>query len=72
MSSVGDAFTAMKNVMLMQERIEGLKRDMAISNGDLRTLTEKVFELDKRMVRLETMIEMTAGRGSQPPRLEGN
>jgi hypothetical protein len=72
MSSVGDAFTALKNVMLMQERIEGLKRDMAISNGDLRTLTEKVFELDKRVVRIETMIEMTAGRGPQPPRIEGS
>ena len=71
MSSIGDAFTALKNVMLMQDRIEGLKRDMAVSSGDLKTLTEKVFELDKRVVRIETMIEMTTGRGVSPPRLEG-
>jgi hypothetical protein len=68
---MGDAFTALKNVMLMQDRIEGLKRDMAVSSGDLKTLTEKVFELDKRVVRIETMIEMTTGRGVTPPRLEG-
>jgi len=71
MSSIGDAFTALKNVMLMQDRIEGLKRDMAVSSGDLKALTEKVFELDKRVVRIETMIEMTTGRGVSPPRLEG-
>lgn len=72
MSSIGDAFSALKNVMLMQERIDGLKRDIAVSNGDLRTLTEKVFELDKRVVRIETMIEMSAGRAATAPRIEGN
>lgn len=71
MSAMGNAFEALKNVMLMQERIEGIKNDMSRSSDDLRTLTEKVFDLDKRVVRIETMIEMTVSRGGQPPRIEG-
>jgi predicted nuclease with TOPRIM domain len=68
---MANAFEALKNVMLMQERIEGMKREMSRSSDDLRTLTEKVFDLDKRVVRIETMIEMAGARGPQSPRIEG-
>ena len=68
---MGNAYDALKNVMLMQERMEGLRSDISRTADDLRSLTEKVFEIDKRVVRIETMIEMTTGRGPQP-RIEGN
>jgi predicted nuclease with TOPRIM domain len=72
LSALGDAFTALKNTMLLQERIESLRGDMSRNADDLRTLTEKVLTLDKRVVRIETMIEMITARGSLPPRIEGN
>ena len=72
MSAAGDAYNALKNVMLMQERVDGLRSDISRTADDLRSLTEKVFEIDKRVVRIETMIEMTAPRGPQPPQIEGN
>ena len=71
MSALSEAFTALKNTMLLQERIDGLRGDMIRSADDLRTLTEKVGSLDKRVVRIETIIEMSTGRGQQA-RIEGN
>jgi hypothetical protein len=66
MSAMSDAFTALKNVMLMEERIDGLRSDMSRSADDLRSLTEKVHSLDKRVLRIETMIEMSGRAGGQP------
>ena len=71
MSALSEAFTALKNTMLLQERIDGLRGDMIRNADDLRTLTEKVVSLDKRVVRIETMIEMGARRDTAP-RIEGN
>jgi len=70
MSAMTDAFAALKNVMLMEERIDGLRSDMSRSADDLRSLTEKVHSLDKRVLRIETMIEMSGPGGAQP-RIEG-
>ena len=71
MSSVSDAFAALKNVMLMQERIDGLRNDINKNTVDLNRLTDRVFDLDKRVVRIETMIEMTERQAAQMPRIEG-
>ncbi len=71
MSSVSDAIAALKNVMLMQERIDGLRNDITKNTVDLNRLTDRVFDLDKRVVRIETMIEMTERQATQPPRIEG-
>jgi hypothetical protein len=71
MSSVSDAFAALKNVMLMQERIDGLRNDITKNTIDLSRLTDRVFDLDKRVVRIETVIEMTGRQAAQQPRIEG-
>ncbi len=70
MSAMSDAFAALKNVILMEERIDGLRSDMSSSADDLKSLTEKVHSIDKRVLRIETMIEMS-GRTGGSPRLEG-
>lgn len=71
MSSMGDVFQALKNVLLIQSDLERSQQDIAQTVADLRGLREYVTEIDKRVVRIETMIEMTS-RGAQTPRLEGN
>ncbi len=70
MSALTEAFTALKNTMLLQERIDGLRGDLIRSADDVRALTEKVVSIDKRVVRIETMIEMT-GRSAGPPLIDG-
>lgn len=71
MSVVGDAFTALKNVMLLHERIEGVRSDVERLTTDLKGLTEYVVSVDKRLVRIETMIEMAGRAGGGQPRIEG-
>lgn len=70
MSSLGDALQALKNVLLMQSDIARMQEDIVQTVSDLRGLREYVNEVDKRVVRIETMIEMS-GRGSRPPQIEG-
>ncbi len=71
MSALSEAFIALKNTMLLQERIDALRGDMIRSADDLRTLTEKVGSIDKRLVRIETMAEISAGRSGRSL-IEGN
>lgn len=72
MSAVGDAMTALKNVILMQERIQVLQKEIERVAGDVSGLNDYCMSLDKRVVRIETMIEMTARAApSQPSRIEG-
>jgi hypothetical protein len=70
LTSVGDARSALKKVILMQERIDAMRADLTSANADLRALTEKVYAIDKRVIRIETMIEMS-GRGPGQPRING-
>lgn len=70
MSALSDAFASLKSVLIMQERIDALRADVGKQARDLESLTGKVFEIDKRVVRIETMIEMSA-RSSSQPRIEG-
>jgi hypothetical protein len=71
LSAFGDAFAALKNVLLMQERLDGMRSDIGRISGDLKTLTEKVGSINDRVIRIETMIEMTARQAAQSPRIEG-
>ena len=69
MSAIGDALASLKSVMLMQERIDGLRTDVGRVSGDLRTLTEKVGDLNGRVIRIETMIEIYEKQAQR--RIEG-
>lgn len=70
MSSLGDALAAIRNVMLMQERIDVMNRKIDRLADDVKGLNDYALAIDKRVVRIETMIELS-GRGSDRPRIEG-
>jgi len=69
MGVFNDALAALKNVVLIQERVDGVKSDNARMADDLRALTEKVFDLDKRVYALERIIDLGA-RQSRQKRIE--
>lgn len=69
MSSLGDALEAIRNVVLMQERLEVLNRKVDRMADDMKGLSDYAAALDKRVIRIETMIEMTQ-RQAQTPRIE--
>jgi hypothetical protein len=70
MSALSDALAALKNVVLMQERLDVMRSEQVRINDDLRGLNDYVLAVDKRVVRIETMIEMSTRAGNSP-RLEG-
>lgn len=70
MSAIGDALAALKNVVLMQERLDVLRTEQVRLTEDVRGLNDYILSVDKRVVRIETMIEMTS-RADGQPRIEG-
>lgn len=57
MSSLNDAFTALKNVMLLHERIDGAQKDMERLTGDLKDTNRWVMDIDRRVSRIEGVME---------------
>lgn len=66
---IGDAFAALKGVLLMHERLDGLKGDVMQVADDVRALAEKVYDLNTRLTRLETALAVYE-RTTARPRLE--
>jgi len=65
LSSLGDALEALRSVILMQANIERVDEQVAKLADDMRGLRDYAVGIDKRLVRLETMVELTTGR--RPP-----
>lgn len=70
MSALGDAFAALKNVLLVQERLDAVRNDVERLAADVRDLNTYAVSLDKRIVRIETLVEFGSGRGSDQRRIE--
>ncbi|WP_254603229.1 hypothetical protein [Sphingomonas bacterium] len=66
---MGDALAAIRNVVLMQERLHVLTRKVDRLADDVRDTNDYVLSVDKRVIRIETIIEMGRG-GSASPRIE--
>lgn len=71
MSALGDALAALKNVVLIQERLDVVRREVTELAVSVSKLDDRVVDIDKRVVRIETMIELSGRRGSEQPRIEG-
>ena len=69
MSALSDALAALKNVVLLQERLDVVRSDMSNTSGDLKTLTAKVADIDKRLYALEKIIDLGA-RQTRQKRIE--
>jgi hypothetical protein len=70
MSTLGDAVKGIKQLLLLQEQVRQLERVAELQSTAIGRMTDDLIALDKRVVRIETMIEMSA-RGSATPRIEG-
>ena len=70
MSTLGDALAALKNAVLLQERLDTVRREMGGLSEQVRRLDDRVIDLKERVIRIETMIEI-ARRDAGPPRIEG-
>lgn len=71
MSAFGDAYKAIESVILLRSRVEALERSLDKLIDDVREDGRDLLDHEKRLIRIETMIEMTS-REAPRPRLEGN
>lgn len=70
MTAAEKAIGVVKNVLLFRETLERINKEMAELRGDITSLSRNVIDIDKRLVRIETMIEMSS-RSVGQPRIEG-
>lgn len=69
MSGLGQAFSALKNVALLHERVAGLRTDVAGLNTDMTSLRDYIVTVDKRVARVEGFIEGAAAASGQGQRM---
>lgn len=70
MSALGDALQGIKQLLLLQEQVRRLEAAGERQSQALERLADDIIGMDRRLVRIETMIEMTTGRSAYAPRLE--
>jgi hypothetical protein len=69
MSAFGDAYKAIESVILLKSRIESLERSLDKIVEDIKQDGRDLLDHERRLIRIETMIEMSS-RGSGQPRIE--
>ncbi len=69
MSAFGDAYKAIESVILLRSRVENLERALDKVADDVKQDGRDLLDHERRLIRIETMIEMS-GRAGGAPRLE--
>lgn len=70
MSAFGDAYRAIESVILLRSRVEGLEKSLEKIVDEIKMQGREVLDHERRLIRIETMIEMS-GRGRRAaPRIE--
>jgi hypothetical protein len=69
-SFFGDALKTIESVVLLRSKVELLDKELEATNGEVREIVRLVLNLDRRIIRLETLEEVRSG--PRPlPKLEG-
>jgi archaellum component FlaC len=65
MSTVGDALKALKQVILLQDRVERIEERMGRMADDINGLADVSHDIDKRLYALERIIDLGAQHARQ-------
>ena len=68
MSAFGDAYKAIESVILLRSRVETLERAIERVADDVKQDGRDLLDHERRLIRIETMIEMSGGRQSRLPK----
>lgn len=73
MSAVIDALAALKNAVLLQERLEVIRRELDGLSSNVRRLDERVIDMDRRVSQIEGYLRGRAEASTRrdTPRIEG-
>ena len=71
MSTFGDAYKAIESVVLLRSRVENLERALDRLVDDVKQDGRDLLDHERRLIRIETMIEMSGRTAQNPiPRIE--
>ena len=65
MSMFSNALTALKQVVLLQDRVERMEKRLDTLNDDVDGLADMSHDLDKRLYALERIIDLGAQQSRQ-------
>ena len=69
MSAFADVVRSIREVMLLQDKVERLEKSVAEVGGDLKGLVQVIGVLEQRLARLEGFIEGAAAASGARPQL---
>ncbi len=70
MSWLGDAMKTIESVVLLRSKVEQLNLELYATNRKVEQVIGTIIQVDRRLIRLETIEEMRSG--AKPlPRIEG-
>jgi archaellum component FlaC len=73
MGTVSDILAGIKQVILLQENVDRLRRDVEVLARDVGRIRDYAGDIDRRVARIEGVMEgygrATAARPSRQPRL---
>ena len=70
MSLIGDAMRTIESVVLLRSKVERLDQELSATNEEVKRVIGTIIQVDRRLVRIETIEEMRSG--AKPlPRIEG-
>lgn len=70
MSTLSEALKGIKQLLLIQKQVGDLERGAEVQATAMRDLAKDIIAIDKRVIRIETMVELaTARSGSSTRRL---
>lgn len=69
MSAFGDAYKAIESVILLRARVEALEKSVGKLVDEMKQQGRDLLDHERRLIRMETMIEMTRG-SPRTPRIE--
>lgn len=68
MGTVGDILSGIKQVILLQEHVSRLQRDVETLAQDVRRVRDYAGDIDKRVARIEGVMEGFARASTAAPR----
>ncbi len=69
MSTIGDILKSVREVLLLQSQVELLTKEVSEQNKEMRAVSDKIVDLDKRLFSIERIMDLGA-RQSQQKRIE--
>jgi hypothetical protein len=70
MSLISDAMKTIESVILLRSKVERLDDELDKTNDEIRRVVSTIIQMDRRIVRLETLEEVRTGL-SPIPKIEG-